>query len=122
MLKKFTLSFFVFSSLAQPALALTPKQCEDLRTNIELIYLSYVDRKDEIESSQTPLVLDVLQRQKDRFLKEASQLSLVYFAVCAHTKPNTPDHEVSLYHKTIELSSVPYPINASLLDTKLKNI
>jgi hypothetical protein len=35
---------------------------------------------------------------------------------------NTPDPEVSLYHKTLVFSSVPYPSNASLLGTKLKNI
>jgi hypothetical protein len=43
-----------------------------------------------------------------------------HIVFCQHE--NTPDPEVSLYHKTIELSSVPYPSNASLLDTKLKNI
>tara|TARA_B110000977_G_scaffold127096_1_gene162432 strand:+ start:577 stop:831 length:255 start_codon:yes stop_codon:yes gene_type:complete len=67
---------------AQPLLALTHSQCVDLRKEINLTYLSYVDRQNELQSATELLSRKVIQQQKDRFLKEASQLSKVYSAIC----------------------------------------
>ena len=67
--------------LTHPTLALTALQCTELLKEIDLKYMSYVDRKNELESEEL-ISREVVEKQRDQSLREASQLSDVYSAIC----------------------------------------
>ena len=82
MKKQLVILLVLVPFLVQPSLALTKSQCMDLRKEIELPYLSYLDRKNKLESSEPLFGRTIIEQQRDRFLAEASQLSAVYSAIC----------------------------------------
>lgn len=75
--------FFGLVLLFAPSvLAFSPSKCSDLRKDIELTYLSYLDNEDELANGKELISREVIEQQSERYLREASQLSKIYSVIC----------------------------------------